>query len=288
MTTDSNSAGTIARLATEAAGSASTVTLSGGREFIIHPPGFVAKEVPVLPQNVERPIPKWTSQIVNLQNESSLTEYINRFKNTDTAIFADITTDTVVSIIDYHHEAGGNMDGVGIPEGFVMPALKSHRAVLKLPKSIEWETWRKSDEVRMSQLDFVCFLEDNAVDVKDPDGASLLELCSDLEATRDVKFGATVRAGAVDNLSYVKESGAQSRGKVALPLEIGLMIPVYFGDEEVELRAKLRRKVDSDGCLEIWYKLMRPENVRQNRFQTIVQRIFTETGQLTTIYGTAN
>lgn len=284
-----NSASTIADLAVKATGEPVTETVAG-REFIVHPPSWVAKEVLPLTQDVAPPIPKWTSQVVRLQNEASLVDYVNRFKNRDTALFADIASDTVVAIIDYHHEAvlPPLPDGASSKVGFVQPELKAHRAILNLPKSIEWQTWMEHDEEKMSQLEFVSFLEDNAVDVHEPDGAGLLELIRDLEGTRNVRWGSTVRAGSVDNMEFTKESGAQTKGKVALPLQIVLLIPVYFGDVRVPITAMLRRHIGTEGQLTLWYKLIRPENIRQERFQTIVDNIQISTDHLTTIYGTAD
>lgn len=279
MTTE-NSAAEIARLAIQAAGGPSTVTVADGREYIIHPPQYVAKAIDPLPQDIEPPIPQWTRQTVSLQNEMSLTEYLNRFKSPDSVIFADITRDTIVGMIDYHRAAD--------TAGKVQADLVQHRAILTLPRSIEWNTWVQNDEQHMSQLDFVSFLEDNSVDVTDPDGAGLLELVRDLEGTRNVKWGSTIRAGSVDNIEFTKESGATTKGKVALPLQIGLSIPVYFGDDNVDIRAMLRRHISSEGQLTLWYKLLRPENVRQNRFQQIVERIQIDTDHLTTVYGTAS
>lgn len=281
MTTE-NSAAKIAQLGVEAAGKPVIATVADSREFILHPPSWVAKEVPQLLQDIKPPLRQWTSQTVSLQNEMSLTAYLNRFKNPDSVIFADITRDTIVGLIDYHHAADPDATYK------VKADLAQHRAILTLPRSIEWKTWVDNDENEMSQLDFVSFLEDNAPDVVDPDGAGLLELVRDLEGTRNVKWGSTIRAGSVDNMEFTKESGAQTKGKVALPLSIGLSIPVYFGDENVEIRAMLRRKIDSEGQLTLWYKLLRPENVRQTRFQEIVTRIEIETDHLTTVYGTAS
>lgn len=277
--TTTNSAEKIAALAVAAAGEASTVKMSHDREFILHPPGYVAKEIPLLPQDIEAPIPKWTSQIVKLQNEVSLTEYVNRFKNADSVLFADINNNAIVTVIDYHLEANGTD---------VTPRLKAHRAILELPYSVEWKTWLKADQEEMTQLEFVSFLEDNAIDVVDPDGAGLLELVRDLEGTRNVKWGSTIRAGSVDKMEYTRESGTQTKGKVDLPLSITLGIPVYFGDDLVTMKAMLRRKIDNDGALTIWYKLLRPENVRQERFQQIVERITIGTDHLTTVYGTVD
>lgn len=282
------SADKVAELAVKAAGVPDILSIDNNdkREFILHPPGWVAKEVPQLPQNIAPPIPQWTNQIVRLQNEHSLVDYINRFKNQNTMIFADITKDTITAIIDYHHHTIDT-------ESAVKPELKSHRAILSLPRSIEWGVWNDHNEDEMSQLEFVNFLEDNAVDVRafaegQPDGAAFLELCRDLQGTRNVKFGGSVRSGSMDNIEFTKESGVQTRGTISLPQSIGLQIPVYFGDDLVQLTALIRRHISSDGALTLWYKLLRPENVRQTRFQQIVDRIHGDVDGLTTVYGTAD
>lgn len=250
-----------------------------GRSFIAVPQadgGFKLEQI-TSPNKADVLMPKVVTQHVRMQTAESLAEYINRFKNTDTMLFADIASDTIVSVIDYHKMAAENANPAA--------ALTVHRATLSLPKSLEWQTWTKASGQLMSHVAFATFLEENAVDVKSPVGADLLELCRDLQVAQNVNFGSSVRMGDLTQVNYQKDQDALSKGSIALPQSIMLSIPVYFGEAPVSVMAFMRRQID-DGKLKLGIQLSRAENVRQDEFHRVVDWITTEVKTLTTVYGT--
>src|SRR5437879_731882 len=81
-----------------------TFDLPDGRKFVALPgrEGAYTLEHITLANAAEVLMPKVVAQHVKMQTANSLIDYINRFKNTDTVLFADIDNDTIVSIVDYH------------------------------------------------------------------------------------------------------------------------------------------------------------------------------------------
>lgn len=250
-----------------------------GRTFVAVPSGggtFKLEQI-TSPNKADVLMPKTVTQHVRMQTAESLADYINRFKNTDTMLFADIASDTIVSVIDYHKMPENNADPAA--------ALTVHRATLSLPKSLEWQTWTRASGQLMTHVAFATFLEENAVDVKNPVGADLLELCRDLQVAQNVNFGSTVRMGDLTQVNYQKDQDALSKGSIALPQSIMLSIPVYFGEPAVPVVAFMRRQIE-DGKLKLGIQLSRAENVRQDEFHRVVDWINDEVKSLTTVYGT--
>jgi hypothetical protein len=222
--------------------------------------------------------PRHVAQSVTLQTSGSLKTYINRFRNKDSVMFADIGRDTIISVIDYH---GAGQDEVG-PTGILTPKHNLHRATLTLAKSKEWAVWTSQNEKLMSHEGFASFLEENALDVLYPHGGDLLELCRDLNVKAGTEFKSSIRMGDTVKFEFKKDSEI---GELQLPSEFTISIPVYFGEPAVTLRCLTRRKLD-DGHLFLGFKIVRLENVRQADFQRIVSEVQFDTSNITTVYGT--
>lgn len=282
--------------------------LPDGRQFVAVPMANGAYSLTQITlENAAQVLaPKVVTQHVKTQTAGSLVDYIARFKNPDTMLFADIDNDAMTAIIDYHGEptanvaaaaanaaaAGGPPLTTPIPSTSPValstdptPRLGLHRATLKLPKSLEWDTWTKASGVLKSHTGFATFLEENSVDVVSPVGADLLELCRDLQVSQDVKFGSSVRMGDVTELHYQRASDATSKGTIALPPSIMLSIPVYFGEPKVSIQAFMRRQIE-DGKLKLGIQLSRAEQVRQEEFHRIVDMVKASIGiSFATVYG---
>lgn len=271
---------TIADLAVEAAGKAVIITTRKGREFLVLPDGQ-HKDVSE-PYTIAHDLPDHVMQAVTLQTADSVVDYVNRYGTVDTVLFADVDTDTIVGVLDYH-ASGVAMPDVSAPDVAVSAAATAnhadHKATLRLPRSMEWKCWTGIDGKLMGQLEFARFLEENAADVVAPSGADLLEACRDLQAVRKVNFTKAVRTDSDnENFEYVDETKASTRGGVEVPTKFKLEIPVYFGSRNVELFAFLRWRLD-DAELKLGIALHRAEHVRQAMFQEIVQDVALRTSR---------
>ena len=290
---DQNDAETVERLTIGGLANPSIVKTDDGRIFAFTPTGPSAYKLenltPLHAQEVL--LPKAVNQSVVLQDEGSLVLYANKFKNADTLLFADIAADKIVTVIDYHNIPANNRSGNPsttevAPNGDKPTAqLLTHKATLQLPKSEEWKTWSGIDGKLLGQLDFVRFLEENAMDVVVPDAATLIEVCRDLQALRKVNFTSVVRLNSnnAERIEYVDETRASTKGGVEIPTSFMLNIPVYFNGPSYELLARLRYELD-DGVLRLGIKLVRAEKLRQTVFKEVVSAISGAT-ELDVIYG---
>ncbi|MDB5458120.1 MAG: hypothetical protein JWP92_3705 [Caulobacter sp.] len=266
-------AGMIATLALAAADAkeATIIETKDGHRFLVVPQGMKATEI-TLANAVAPLLPDHIGQTITLQTLDSLTEYVQRFKTEETVLVANITTNTIRAVIDYHAPTA--------------PGHAAHAAVLTLPYSVEWKIWTAIDNKLFPQLEFARFLEENAADIKAPAGADLLEACRDIQANRKVNFTKAVRtASDNENFEYTDETTASSRkGGLELPSKFVLGLPVYFGDSDTELGAFLRWKLE-DGQLLLGIALHRAEQVRQAVFKQHVLTAADRTERLA-VFGT--
>lgn len=293
----STEAATVAALTLEAIRGVVTITAAGNRKFVALPTpngGYDLKQI-TQDNAADVHLPKLVTQHVKLQTALSLADYTNAFKNEASALFADINTDTIVAIIDYHREPtmenseqppikGQPDTGTGLSD-LPTAALGLHRATLVLPKSLEWGIWTKYDGVLMKHVAFASFLEENGIDIVDPSGAALLEICRDLQVKANVNFNSSIRYGDAVRIEYQKGDDVSTKEDMQLPSQITLSIPVYFGEAPVQLPAFIRREID-DGVLKLGYKLSRAEAVRQAEFHRIVNEVTANVNHLKTVYGT--
>ncbi len=269
MTTEAQ---TIADLAEKARGphAPSLLETPGGRTILFRPDNLVEEDVSDPNRHFGRP--GHIRQNVTLQTVDSLVDYVNGFKTSNTALFADIAANRIVALIDYHEGSDGAESGEA--------NHLFHRATLALPFSEEWNTWTAVHGKLVGQRDFACFLEENAADVAAPSGADLLDTVRDLHAIRKVNFKKAVRTATEhENFEYSEETEARSStGGVEVPTKFLLRLPVYFGDAPTELYAFLRWKL-AEGSLHLGVALHRAEHVRQAVFKQIVTDVAERTGR---------
>jgi uncharacterized protein YfdQ (DUF2303 family) len=270
----SNEAETIAGLAVKASG-AHTIRTDDGREFLLVPAGFADKEISD-PHGLKLSTPRYIHQAVTVQALDSLVEYVNVFKTPNTMLFADLMANSITALIDYH---GRDQKAQNV----------AHRVTMALPYSEEWKLWTSIDGKMMGQLEFARFLEENHPDIAQPNAAELIEMARDLHAARNIKFTKVVRTDS-DNENFTAEDtttlgSRSSGGGIELPRQFTVRIPVYFGEEAIDMSAFLRWKVGDEG-MQLGIKLWRPEHVRQAMFKQIVVGAAEQT-TLTAVFGKA-
>lgn len=221
--------------------------------------------------------PKIIALTTQLQTSLALCQYLHRFKDADSILFADVMNSKITGILDYHVRPTHNLEGdKPVDEKGAVPRHSAHRAVLQLRHSQEWHTWVGKNEKLMSHTDFAGFLEENGMDIIVPDGAALLELCRDLQIKGGMTFKSSIRMGDTMNIEYQKDSDVSTKDNLELPAAITIKIPVYFGEEPITLGVLLRRKID-DGQLFLGFKIMRLENAKQAEFLRIAHEISADT-----------
>lgn len=246
-----------------------------GRLFFVHRNDITITER-TLPNNADVVMPKVANCGVSIDTAASLIDYVNRFKNPDTVLFANEEENAVTAVIDYHKAAAG--------EAPVEARLGVHQATLTLAYSDQWETWMERDEQLMRHVSFATFLEENQWDVAEPRGADLLEICRDLQVKESMNFSSSIRMGDTVSVTYEKDGDVSTKSSMSLPAQFELFLPVYFGEPSVRVLCFTRRSVDG-GRLSLGYKMSRREYIERMEFARIVEEIRAGVGGLTTIYG---
>lgn len=260
MATEAEAIATMARKGA----SASIIKTADNRELLILPEGARFEDV-TDEHKLATTLPHYIKQSVTVQTQDSLVEYVNKFKGSETLLFADMSNSVIVAAIDYHAADKA--------------AHSAHRATLSLPFSEEWRLWTGISGKLVPQLEFARFLEENGADVRAPDAADLLEAARDLQTHRKVNFIKAVRtASENENFEFTDETTAKTKSGLELPTKFTLGIPVYFGESDTEIFAFLRWSIKPDeGQLSLGIQLHRAEHVRQAVFKQIVQGVSSRT-----------
>src|SRR5262245_53990126 len=100
---DFNDADTIAALAVKA-NAAQVLKTDDGRAFLILPDEFTHVDVSD-PHGLKVVLPRYIQQAVTLETVDSLVDYVNRAKLPETLLFANISSNVIAALIDYHASA---------------------------------------------------------------------------------------------------------------------------------------------------------------------------------------
>lgn len=241
-----------------------------GRRHALVPSGYSLQDV-----SDPHRLPPHIKAAATFNDRDSLTNYVNRFSDGRSILFADYDAGTITARLDWHHN---NDNGLA-------PQQAAHCAGLKLRDSLEYSRWNKMQGALHSQEDFARFIEENVADVTDPDQSVLLEICRDLEATMGTAFKSGTRLESGDR-SFIYETETRVKGEISVPTEIGLSIPLYHGEEPTDIRAKFRFKATAAGLL-LGFAWHRVEYQRQAVFNEMATIIAGDTG-LPVFFGRAD
>lgn len=221
--------------------------------------------------------PRTKTGSVSLSDADSFVEYVNRHSIARaTTLWADIDHVRVVGVIDDHerHDAEGEITGEDLP-GF-----GRHRAQLTLKFTRDWLHWMKLDGKYVDQQTFAEHIEDGAdcirpdADGNGPDAATMLEVAQTFHANRGVQFTSAKHLSGEIQFSFQEETkaGAGKTGTIPVPdlFTIGLFPFEGQFDEVFPLKARFRYRLGDNGVVALGYRLIRPDNVRQQAFDEIV------------------
>ncbi len=266
-------AGQIAALALAGGKTPAIIPGPDGRTFAAVPKDIELREI-TSPYGAKTLKPDTIRQTPALQTAASLVTYVQRFKASNTVLFADIDEDRIVAAIDYHGQTAAD--------------LVAHRATLTLPRSLAWQKWDAIDGELLAQLDFARFIDEYHADFISPKPADLLELVNNIQSVETVDFRAKTKINS-DNVDFdlaVKTEGfANVDGqKLSIPTRFTIKIPVYFGEEPRELDVRLRHKKSQSEGLKLGVVILNKEETRQDEFKAVVDRVAAATN-LTSVYG---
>lgn len=233
---------------------------SGERDsYAIVPDGFRIQAVEDLVSEF-RATPARIIASRRLSSAESFIRYVNLYGGAETIVLYDASKSTVTAIVDYHGKAD--------------PGWCEHTAVFTPRLTPEWKLWLASNRQRMSQVEFVEFIENNAPDIKTPPAAEMKQMVRELKSQRKVDFNSAVnlKNGNVSFQYTETDSAKMGKGNVEVPEEFTLRLVAHESGDPVEVEARLRYRI-TDGKLVMWYDLFRPHIIEQDAFDAAVAAI---------------
>jgi uncharacterized protein YfdQ (DUF2303 family) len=202
----------------------------------------------------------------------SFVDYVNRHKLTGSEVFAHTATSSVVAVLDSHEPSDGAHNGA--------PGWQGHTVRLVLEHTKSWLAWTGRDlgadpRAWFDQAEFADFIEQNALDVRNPEHGTLIDIATTFEAKQKADFESAVREhdGSV-RFGYVETVAAKAgqKGELTIPKEFELALRPYIGGPVYKVVASFRYRIGANG-LRLGYALQRPEVILEAAFTDIVNEI---------------
>ena len=171
--------------------------------------------------------------------------------------------------------------------GAAGPGFGDFRVSIGFRETPQWAKWKGIDGRLLPQADFAEFVEDNLADIATPDGATMMEIVTYLQATRSVEFrsGVKLSNGAV-HLTNNEDIQAQvGAGNIAVPETFEIALSPIFGVQPFKVPARFRYRIE-DRKLKMGFKLQRIEDVMAQIIKDIEAEIVLPEG-VAKVYGIA-
>ncbi len=203
--------------------------------------------------------------LATMQSIGSLVAHVNRFKDTDSVVWADGAQRRIVAILDYHRTSAAGS-----------PRWGKHRSVYACPLSEAWRAWGGGVAVECSQDELIALLDTRDRELTTgtlPDGtkaplpSSLLTIASNLESYSNAKAKRErdPQTGRV-RIAFSEEKGFL--GDVLPPPSFLICIPVFEGEKAQPLEVRLRFAVD-DGAATFSVQIHAAGDVLREAFRAI-------------------
>jgi uncharacterized protein YfdQ (DUF2303 family) len=171
--------------------------------------------------------------------------------------------------------------------GSAGPGFGDFRISIGFRPTPQWTKWKSIDGKLLPQSDFAEFVEDNLGDIATPDGATMMEIVTYLQATRSVDFRSGVKLGSgatqlTNNESIDATVGA---GNIAVPDMFEIALSPVFGVTPFKIPARFRFRIEG-GKLKLGFKLQRIEDVMAQIIRDIEGEIVLPEG-VAKVYGIA-
>jgi len=186
-----------------------------------------------------RATPRALVAVQTLTDVDSFTRYVNRFKNADSAIFADAEAVKLRAVLDFHAPSS-------TPEN---QRWGRHRALYACPLSEPWKRWTAFDGKPMSQDEFADFIDANMADLTSPTAtdvdvaqpAAVLEMARNLQVRTKGAFERQVNQTTGESNFLARTENETTSTKIYRAF--ALKLPVFRNGEPWRVEARIRFKL---------------------------------------------
>ena len=237
----------------------------GGVVVLRVPDGYDLKE---FDQQKYQPQSRRKTGMMTVRNAASFIGYVNTHKGAPTVLLA---RDNQVEAIFNHHPVDDS-DGGG---------WNDFRCRYELKLTPAWTGWTGNAGKLITQQALGEWLEENAIDVIDPPGATLLEVAMNLRGKLEVTFDkATNLSNGSVQLQYREDLTAQGgvKGTMEVPTKFTLGLACFDGGERYEIPALLRWRLNGGHVQWMWKFGGEVKAIFDEAFERAIEQIARETG----------
>lgn len=265
-----------------------TIKYHGDLPLIIKPDGTVTLMTTAQDNMDERaPQPRSLAGISKILDEASLIAHCLRFRDTDSALFANRTS--ILAVYDYHRPIAPPAEGSAYQLRDGNARWQRHRAEYTPQKAPEWKTWIDNAGKLMSQAEFADFLEANVQDLAGPEGdrkvptpADLCTMTLTLKVTQNDVLDSQINR-TTGEYTLIAKQEQQTTGSTVIPKEFDLFIPLYERGEQVRVTCKFRMRKEG-AAFKFGWVIPTAERMERQAFEAIAKRI-AEATALPLFYG---
>lgn len=204
---------------------------SGDGDYALVPDGFQVQKMPK-----EGDKPHYTNADILINDVESFLAYWDRFKNDQSAIFADSENMRVTGYFDYHKHDGG-AERLAHKMRFV-PIQSDQSLYFRTTLDNCGRQW-------IPQFQFQRFLEYFQNYIIEPNGGDLLSLIETLNVTAKINVG-EVRSlsDGSKKIKYTKDNVV--KGDATIPKLLTLGLPVFVGGIDAKFDVRIRFDTDDE------------------------------------------
>lgn len=210
----------------------------------------------------------------DFQSVASLIAHVNRFKDPDSAIWANPTARQIVAIFDYHRQGAAGETRWG-----------RHRGIYKSPVSEAWVAWGGDEGIDLDQDGLIALFDQRDRELtggklpdgrEAPDPAHLLSTAQKLETFSDNK-AKRERDPQTGRLKIAFSTDSGFSGDVTPPPSFLVKIPVFQDEAPQVLEVRLRFTVENaEASFNV--QIHAATDVLHAAFKKLVEKVGTDTG----------
>jgi uncharacterized protein YfdQ (DUF2303 family) len=180
-----------------------------------------------------------------VHDADSFVTYMGKHSLPESEVWADTIGNRIVGVINAHESVH-----VPVSDDGALAGWGDHRVTYDVKTTKAWDAWIQHDGDLLGQAEFAEHIEDRLVDIVRPASADILELAQTFEAN----------------------IGAGKSGQLEIPRDFDLGLIPFEGAVPFKVVARLRYRIQN-GVLRIGYRLVRPEDVLRDAFESVIDTV---------------
>lgn len=223
---------------------------SSKRQLVVIPDGH---KLETLDEHVPK-TPDRKRLSVDMKSVESFISYVNEHGSESTRIFASVDGPPYMfhAAIDFHEAGTGGL-----------ASWNTHNCFLTMTLTDEWKLWIENNGKSINQIEFAEFINQNRMDIIEPDGATIAEIALTLEATNGGRCKTKIDLhDGTTHLEFQEDVTAKAGrdGKIKIPRMITLSLSPFVGIPPETLEAEFRFRT-REGVVSFSYILQRPKRL---------------------------